>query len=136
MSPTCRFPRSTPLEPNQTISTVILFIINIIAGIINDITRLVKSCVFIRSRLAPAKRFSSNLSLENARITGTPVRISLETKFRRSTSVCIFLNLGMVTDINIPTNKIILPTATPIIHPIPVLVPITLTTPPIPIMGA
>ena len=112
------------------------FIISIMAGIIIVMTLPVKSWVLIRSRLALSKRSSSNFSRLKARITGTPVRISLDTRFSRSTSVCIFLNRGMATPISTPTRPRIRATATTMIHPMPVLVRRTFTTPPTPIMGA
>lgn len=43
----------------------------------------------IRFLLAVSKRSSSNCSRENARMTGSPVKISRDTRFRRSTSFCI-----------------------------------------------
>ena len=136
ISPTCKLPRSMPFAPNQTINSVMPFMISIISGIIKFMTRLVKSWVPIRSLLALSNLFSSYFSRLKARITSTPVRISLETRFSRSTSSCIFLNLGMATCMRTITISKISATATPMIQPMPVLLPMTLITPPIPRMGA
>ena len=136
MSPTIRLPRSMPFAPNQTIRMLMPFMISIIMGIMIFITRLVNSWVRIRSRFALSNRSSSNRSLLKARITDTPVRISRDTRFRRSTRACIFLNLGMATAISTPTKARMRATATAMIHPMPVLVPSTFTMPPMPMMGA
>ena len=112
------------------------FMIIIIRGIMKVITRLVNSWVLIRSLLAVSNLFSSNFSRLKARITGTPVSISLDTRFSRSTRDCIFLNFGMAICIRIKTTTEIAATATPMIQPSPVLVLATLTMPPIPMIGA
>ena len=112
------------------------FMISIIVGIIKVITRFVNNCVCIRSRFAFSNRFSSNFSRLNARITGIPVNISLETRFMRSTRVCICLNFGIATTTKIPTRTKIATTATTIIQPIPVFVLTTFKIPPIPMIGA
>ena len=121
-----------PWAPTQTIKTVMPFIISIIAGIIKDMALLVNSCVFIKSLLAASKRSSSCFSLLKARITGIPVRISLATRFSRSTSFCIILNFAISTI----TRQKMVPTATAIIQVIEVFVCSTLIMPPIPMMGA
>jgi len=136
ISPTCMRPMSIPFAPIHTISTVIAFIMSIIAGIIMDMTRLVKSCVDISSLFALSNLSSSCFSLLNALMTIVPVSISRDTKFTRSTRLCILLNLGMATTISTSTSESTAPTATPIIQPIPVSVPITFMIPPIPIIGA
>ena len=109
---------------------------SIMAGIITVITRLVNNWVFIRFVLATSNRSSSCFSRLKARITGIPVRISLDTRFSRSTRSCIFLNFGMAMDINRSTSAIIEATATTIIQLMPVFVCSTLNTPPIPMIGA
>ena len=136
MSPTCICPRSIPFAPIQTMRTVIAFIISIMAGIIIDITRFVKSCVDMRSLFALSNLSSSCFSLLNALITIVPVSISRDTRFTRSTRLCIFLNLGIATTMSTSTSESTAPTATPIIQPIPVLVPVTFMIPPIPMIGA
>ena len=136
ISPTCRFPRSMPFAPNHTIIRVIPFIMNIISGIMKFIILPVKSWVSIRSLFALSNRFSSYFSRLKARITDTPVRISLDTRFSRSTSFCIILNLGIAICMRSRTISMMTRTATPMIHPIPVRVPATLMIPPIPMIGA
>ena len=69
--------------------------ISVIAGIINAIARFTKRFVFVRSLLASSNRSSSCFSVENARMTGIPVRISREIRFRRSIFFCSTLNFGM-----------------------------------------
>ncbi len=103
MAPTCILPASILCAPNQTIPTVSRFMISIIPGIINVITRLVNSIVFVSARFASSKRSSSRSSLLNARITESPVRISRATRLIPSTSFCISLNFGIVTDISTDT---------------------------------
>ena len=136
IAPTCIFPPSILLAPNHTIPTVRTFIIIIIPGIINVITLFVKSIVLVRSLFASSNLSSSFFSLPNARITESPVRISLETRLILSTSFCISLNLGIAADISIMTYPSITTTASTIIHPMPAPVCITFNTPPIPRIGA
>ena len=103
MEPTCMEPASILCAPTHTIPTVRRFIISIIPGIINVMTRFVNSMVFVRSLFAASKRFSSSVSLPNARMTESPVKISLDTRLILSTSFCISLKRGIVTDINTMT---------------------------------
>ena len=49
MSPTCICPASTPFAPNQTMAMEITFIISIIVGIMQVMTRLTKRLVFVKS---------------------------------------------------------------------------------------
>ena len=100
MLPTCMVPASICLPPNQTISREVPFIIRVIKGIMAAITRLVNSWVRIRSVLAASKRASSCCSRLNARMGIMPVKISRDTRFSRSTSFCMILNLGMANCIN------------------------------------
>ena len=120
ISPTCNSPASILWPPTQTIKTDTPFINSIITGNMIDIARFTNICVFIKSLLARSNRFSSYFSRENARMTGKPVKISLETKFTRSTRFCKLLNFGIVVPNNVKTNSKTAPTATPIIQPIPV----------------
>ena len=136
ISPVIIVPLSTPLAPNQMIKILTIFIINIIIGIINVITRLVNKVLFANAVFASAKRFSSCFSVEKARITGKPVKISLVTKFNRSINFCIKLNFGIATTINTNTIIKIVPTAAAIIQAISTFVFNTLITPPIPRIGA
>ena len=110
--------------------------ISIMAGIMIFMTRLVNSWVFIRFLLAVSNRSSSYFSRSKARMTESPVRISLATRFRRSTSVCIFLNLGIATARSVITSTKIATTATTMIQLSPVRVPATLMMPPMPMIGA
>ena len=136
MEPTCITPRSIFFAATQTIATVSAYMISIIPGIISVMTRFVKSMVFVSSRFTPSNRSSSLSSRRNARITGSPVSISLETRLTSSTFSCICLNFGIATLIRPMTNTIIIITATTISHPIPAFVCTTLMIPPIPIIGA
>ena len=86
MSPTCILPALVSLAPTQTISTVVPFIINIIAGIIIAITLFTNRLVFVRVLFASSNLSFSWSSRLNALITGRPVRISLETRFTLSMS--------------------------------------------------
>ena len=122
-SPTCIFPASILDAPTYTIRTVKPFMISIIVGIINVIALFTNKFVFIRSILALSKRSSSCFSVLNARITESPVRISLVTKFNRSISFCKISNMIAITPIAI-------------VHVIFALVVNTLKIPPIPINGA
>ena len=119
MEPTSSNPSLMRCADTQTISIVSPYIINIIIGIIKVITRFVKSMVLVNFLFASSKRSSSACSLPKARITGIPVRISLETKFNPSTSFCMSLNFGIAIIIKIETRPKINSTANPIIHPIP-----------------
>ena len=124
--PTCRSPLSIRWALTHIMSTTRQFIINIMPGIIKVITRLVNSCVFFKFSLAISKRSSSVFSLTKALITESPVKISLETRFRLSTSVCMSLNLGIAIETSRSTNPIITSTAIAIIHPMPAPVCATL----------
>ena len=73
----------------------------------------------------------------NALITGSPVKISLETKFNLSIKSCNFLNFGIATINKVRIINSIAPIAAPIIHAIELLLRAkTLVNPPIPIIGA
>ena len=71
--------------------------ISIIAGIIHDIILFTNIFTFVKSWFATSNLSSSNFSLLNARITPSPVSISLVTKFNLSTKLCNILNLGITT---------------------------------------
>ena len=107
-----------------------------IPGIINVITRFVKSCVRVSSRFASSNRFSSSFSRPNALITLRPVSISRDTRFTLSTSVCMILNFGIAMPTSVNINTRIAITATAIIHSIPDFVFATFMIPPIPTIGA
>ena len=128
-SPTWMVPRSTLPAPTHTISTDTPFMMNIITGIMMDMVRFVNSWVSYRSLLAFSNRFSSCASRLKARIGMMPVNSSLDTRFKRSTSVCIFLNFGMATASRIPISADSAITATTMIQLIPDLVRITFTMP-------
>ena len=136
MAPTCMLPLSILCAATHMISTLIPYMINVIRGIINVITRFVKSIVLVSALLASSKRSSSFFSRPNARITERPVRISLDTRLTLSTSFCISLNLGIATTISTITIPIIISTASAIIHSMPAPVCITLKIPPTPSIGA
>ena len=95
ISPTCICPPSTPWAPTHTIRILIPFIINIIAGIIKVMARLTKRFVFVRSRFATSNRSSSCFSVWKARMTESPVSISLVTRLTRSTIFCRMRNFGI-----------------------------------------
>ena len=136
IEPTCIEPPSIRWAATQTIRIVRLYIISIMTGIMNVITRLTNRLVLVRFWLAVSNRFSSVFSLPNARITDSPVRISRETRFTRSTSVCIFLNFGMAMDIRTPTMPRMTSTAKAMTQPMPAPVLTTFRIPPIPKIGA
>ena len=110
--------------------------ISVMPGIMKVMVRLVNSWVFIRSLLAASKRSSSNFSRLNARMGMMPVKISRLTRFSRSTSFCMILNLGMATCISTNTSASSSATASTMIQDRPVSVPATRTMPPMPRIGA
>ena len=59
----------------------------------------------MRIEFASSKRFSSVFSLLNALITGSPVKISLDTWFSLSIKLCSFLNFGIANPNNIATTN-------------------------------
>ena len=137
ISPTCIIPASTLWPPTQIINSIIPCIINIILGIIKLIALFTNILFFIKLVFASSNLFSSLFWVLKALITGSPVKISLATKFNLSIKSCIFLNLGIATINKTITIAIISTTASAItqaIERVPVL--ITLSTPPIPIIGA
>ena len=136
ISPTCIVPLFTLWPPIHTISTAMQFMISIIIGIMKVIALFTNRFVFVRSRFAPSKRFSSYFSVLNARITGSPVSISRLTRFSRSTWFCTILNFGMTTTNSTITTITIRPTAMPIIQDISTFVLNTFQIPPIAMIGA
>ena len=135
-SPTCIFPASILEAPTYTINTVKPFITSIIVGIINVMALFTNKFVFIRSIFALSKRSSSCFSVLNARITESPVRISLVTRFNRSINFCNTLNFGIATLNNTRMTNMIAITPAAIVHVILAFVVNTLKIPPIPINGA
>ena len=105
-----------PWAPVQIIKTEIPFIISIMTGIINVIALLTKRFVLVNVLFASSKRTSSCFSVLNARITDSPVKISLVTRFNLSTNVCNILNFGIATTNKVNTTIAIKPTAKAIIH--------------------
>ena len=136
ISPTCMVPLSMALPPNQTMSRLVPFMIRVIKGIMATMARLVNSWVPIRSLLALSKRCSSNCSRLKARTGMMPVRISRLTRFSRSTSVCMILNLGMATLIRKRMSSSSKATSSTTIQERPERLPTTWSTPPMPRMGA
>ena len=136
ISPTCIAPSLTLYPPIHTIRTVIQFIISIMVGIINVMARLTNKFVFVRFLFASSNLFSSCFSVLNARITGSPVKISRLTRFNRSTRSCTILNFGITTKNNTATTNTINPTASAIIQDISTFVWNTFVIPPIAIIGA
>ena len=136
ISPTCMVPLSMALPPNQTISRLVPFMMRVIKGIMATMARLVNNWVPISSRLALSKRSSSNFSRLNARTGNTPLRISRLTRFSRSTSVCMILNLGMATFIRKRMSSSSKATSSTTIQERPERLPMTCSTPPMPRMGA
>jgi len=118
ISPTCICPSLIPFAPDHMIKTEIPFIISIMIGIINVIARFTNRFVFIRSIFALSNRFSSCFSVLNALITGSPVNISLITRFTLSTNFCRLLNFGIATANKTKTTKAIKTTARPMIQDI------------------
>ena len=136
ISPTCIAPSLILCPPTHTIRTVIPFITSIIVGIINVMARLTNKFNFVRSLLALSKRSSSCFSVWNARITGSPVRISRLTRFSLSTMFCTILNFGITTMKSTATTMTISSTARPMIQNISTFVLDTFKIPPIAITGA
>ncbi len=135
-SPVCTCPASTACPPNQTMAAETMFMISIMAGIMNVITRLVNSCVFIKRVLASSKRASSNCSRPNARMTDRPVSVSRDTRFTRSMSFCMILNFGMATFISTTSTQPMMTTATMTIQPMERSVRAIMMMPPMAKIGA
>ena len=112
------------------------FIMSIMSGIMNVITRFVNSCVFMRRRFASSKRSSSCDSRPNARTTGMPVRISRDTRFTRSMSFCMILNFGIATFMRNSITTAMASTAATMIQPIERFVRAIMIMPPMAKMGA
>ena len=129
-------PLSMALPPNHTMSRLVPFMIRVIKGIMATMARLVNSWVPIRSLLALSKRCSSNFSRLKARTGMMPVRISRLTRFSRSTSVCMILNLGMAMFIRKRMSSSRMATSSTMIQERPLELPMTCSTPPMPRMGA
>ena len=136
ISPTCICPSLIPCAPVHTIRTDTPFITSIIVGIINVMARLTNRFVFVSVRFASSNLFSSCFSVLNARITGSPVRISLVTRFSLSTRLCRTLNFGITTRNRSNTTNAMIITASPMIHDMDTFVFITCNTPPIARIGA
>ena len=136
MVPTCIEPLSILPAATHTIPSVMQYMIMDIPGIIKVMTRFVKSCVRVSSRLASSNLFSSSFSRPNALITERPVRISRETRFTLSTRVCIILNFGIAMPTSVKIKTMMATTAIAITHSMPDLVCATLMIPPIPTIGA
>ena len=117
-------------------SRLVPFMIRVIKGIMATMARLVNSWVPIRSLLALSKRCSSNCSRLKARTGMMPVRISRLTRFSRSTSVCMILNLGMAMFIRKRMSSSSKATSSTTIQERPEELPMTCSTPPMPRMGA
>ena len=136
ISPTCICPSLIPCAPVHTIRTDTPFMTNIITGIIKVIARLTKRFVFVSVRFASSNLSSSCFSVLNARITGSPVRISLVTRFNLSTRFCSTLNFGITTRNSNKTTNAMIITASPMIQDMDTFVFITCSTPPIARIGA
>ena len=136
MSPTWIPPFATWCAPIQTTSKQIPFMIKVIAGIKNTITRFVNNCVLLTSIFALSKRFFSKSSVPKALITVMPFKFSLATKFSLSINFCIILNLGIAMTKMTPTNKNSSPQAKAIIQLIEGDVFTAIAVPPIAITGA
>ena len=130
MAPTCNVPSSILWAATHSISMLTQNIRSIRSGIMKVMTLFTKSMVFVRSLFASSNLSSSFFSLPKALITGIPVSISLDTRFTRSTSFCMTLNLGIAMTIRVPIRTIIAMTDTTIIHPICAPVFITFIIPP------
>ena len=135
-SPTCIPPALILSAPTQTISTVTAFMVSIIAGIMQVITRLTNRLVLVKSLLTPSKRFSSYFWVPKARITHKPDRISRETRFSLSTSFCISLNRGIVILKSTTTRLSTATTATPMTQNMELFFCKAMTHPPTATMGA
>ena len=107
---------------------------NIIVGIIIDITLFTNKLILVKSLFALSNLFSSYFSVANALITGNPVRISLDTKLTLSSNSCTFLKLGTATKNRTNITARIATSATPITHAIELS--LTFKKAPIPIIGA
>ncbi len=112
------------------------FMMSIISGIMITIKRLINRLTAVNSRLALSKRSSSNACMLNARMTIMPDRFSRATRFIRSISFWMILNLGRAIEMTITTRPISTITATAMIHHIDPPLPTARMTPPTPMMGA
>ena len=117
-------------------STDTPFMMSIISGIMNVMTRFVNSWVFMRRVLATSKRCSSKGWRSNARMTGRPVSISRDTRFTRSMSFCMILNLGMATFMSTTMSTPMTTTASTMIQLMARFVRDTMMMPPMARMGA
>ena len=136
MSPVWMAPWSIAWPPTHTMSTLTAFMMSMIAGVMNVMTRLVNSWVRIRVPFASSKRLASNSCRSNARMTGRPVSISRATRFTRSMSFCMILNFGMATAMRMPIRTNRHATASTMTQPMETSVVDTMTMPPIARMGA
>ena len=109
---------------------------SIIVGIIKVMARFTNRLARVRSLLASSNRSSSCFSVPKARMTESPVRISLLTRFSRSTKFCRIRNFGITTANSTATNRKISTTARAMIHDISTFVWNTFQMPPIAMMGA
>ena len=136
ISPTCICAWATWCDPIQMISSDSAFMITIIEGNMPDMTRLTNRVVPVSSRLALSKRCSSKGCMLKARITSMPDRFSRTTRFSRSISVCITLNLGSDSAKTTATSTSSSATAAAISHHMDESLLMTRKMPPTPMMGA
>ena len=136
ISPTCKLDSAIWCAPTQMISNIIPFIMTIINGIITANIRPMNNVVFVSSRLTFSNLSSSKSCVTKARMTISPDRFSLETKFKRSMSSWIFLNFGtaIANKTEISPNRMI--TASAMIQDIETLLSKARMIPPIPMIGA
>ena len=135
-SPTCISPAETEWAPNQTMTTVMAFMRNIMSGIMSAMAWLVKSCVAMRSDEASSKRRSSWSSRQKALMGRSPSSISRATRLTRSTSRCIWRNLGMVKKKSTAITPMSARTAAMIVHSRPEWTDATFTMATTPMTGA
>ena len=136
MSPTRIAPAATPCEPNHTMATVAIFMTSIMIGIMSVIARFTNSCASRSSPDASSKRPSSWSCRPNARMVMRPSSISRVTRFTRSTSDCIALKRGIVSEKSTLTTPSTASSAAPTIQASPPPIVMTCTTATTPMTGA
>ena len=136
ISPIWILPSAIWCPPTHTINKLAPFMINIMAGIIKDMVRLMNKFVFNTFWLTSSNFFSSYFWVLNARITGIPSKNSLVTLFVASINFWLILNFGIAKLINTPIKLNNRTTHKAMIHVILASVFITWMIAPIPMIGA
>ena len=116
MSPINSLSASIRWAPAQTIRTLTAFITNISAGMRNDMARLTKMLIRVRSRLASSNRCSSCRSVVKARMTRIPASLSFMIRFSRSSLDWSTRNFGSTAKKAMPMMHRMVTSATPTVQ--------------------